>query len=101
MRAQTLVLAVVVLASCNKAPATPPSQPAAGAALAKWAEGAQILEGFGGHQRENATRSPEAQRYFDQGLRLIYAFNHDDAARAFSKSVELDPDCALCYWGAA
>ena len=42
-----------------------------------------------------------AQRYFDQGLRLAYAFNHAEAHRAFKKAQELDPDCAMCFWGEA
>ena len=47
------------------------------------------------------TRGPEAQRYFDQGLRLTYAFNHGEAARAFRKAQAIDPTCAMCYWGEA
>lgn len=47
------------------------------------------------------TRSPEAQRYFDQGLRLSFAFNHGEAQRAFRAAQALDPDCAMCYWGEA
>lgn len=42
-----------------------------------------------------------AQRYFDQGLRLTYAFNHTEARRAFRQAQRLDPRCALCYWGEA
>jgi tetratricopeptide (TPR) repeat protein len=42
-----------------------------------------------------------AQRFFDQGLRLAYAFNHGEALRAFRKARTLDPDCAMCYWGEA
>jgi len=47
------------------------------------------------------TRSVEAQRYFDQGLRLVYAFNHGEARRAFRAAQRRDPDCAMCYWGEA
>src|SRR5262249_58062516 len=47
------------------------------------------------------TNNPTAQRYFDQGLRLTYAFNHAEAQRAFRAAQRLDPDCALCYWGEA
>src|SRR5262249_49164210 len=47
------------------------------------------------------TRSKLAQRYFDQGLRLVYAFNHDEAARSFGEAARLDPDCAMAYWGIA
>ena len=42
-----------------------------------------------------------AQRYFDQGLRLTYAFNHPEALRAFKEAQRRDPDCAMCYWGEA
>ena len=48
-----------------------------------------------------STTNPLAQRYFDQGLKLAYAFNHAEAARAFRQAQRLDPDCALCYWGEA
>lgn len=69
-------------------------------ALAQWAHGAQLFDNLGTHTRKITTNSPEAQAYFNQGLRLIYAFNHDEAARAFAKAVQLDPACASCYWGA-
>jgi tetratricopeptide (TPR) repeat protein len=45
--------------------------------------------------------TPEVQRYFDQGLRLTYAFNHAEAIRAFEAAVALDSGCAMCYWGVA
>ena len=47
------------------------------------------------------TSNPEAQRYFDQGLTLIYAFNHDEAARSFRYAAVIDPKCAMAYWGVA
>lgn len=47
------------------------------------------------------TSVPLAQRFFDQGLRLTYAFNHGEALRAYRKARTLDPDCAMCYWGEA
>jgi len=48
-----------------------------------------------------STTNPLAQRYFDQGLKLAYAFNHAEAARAFRHAQRLDPECALCHWGEA
>ena len=45
--------------------------------------------------------SPEAQAYFDQGMRFLWAFNHDEATRSFAKAAMLDPGCASCYWGVA
>jgi tetratricopeptide (TPR) repeat protein len=47
------------------------------------------------------TDSPMAQRYFDQGLRWSYAFNHPEAIRAFRAAQRIDPECAMCYWGEA
>src|SRR5690606_31723255 len=47
------------------------------------------------------TEVPLAQRYFDQGLRLYYAFNHSEAIRAFEEGLRLDPACAMCAWGIA
>ncbi|MFC0253637.1 hypothetical protein [Massilia consociata] len=47
------------------------------------------------------TGNPKAQAYFDQGMRLAFSFNHAEAARAFRAAQQLDPDCAMCYWGEA
>lgn len=47
------------------------------------------------------TRSPRAQKYFDQGLRLVYAFNHDEAIAAFAEAERLDSTCAMAPWGIA
>jgi tetratricopeptide (TPR) repeat protein len=48
-----------------------------------------------------STNSPAAQRYFDQGLKLAYAFNHAEAARSFRRAQQADPSCAMCHWGEA
>lgn len=47
------------------------------------------------------TDSPEAQHWFDRGMILVYAFNHDEAIRSFQKAAQLDPECAMAYWGIA
>ncbi len=47
------------------------------------------------------SRSPVAQKYFDQGLRLTYGFNHDEAVNSFTEGARLDSACAMCYWGIA
>ncbi|KAB7623911.1 hypothetical protein [Alkalilimnicola sp. S0819] len=47
------------------------------------------------------TAVPEAQQYFNQGLRLSYAFNHAEAIASFREAARLDPNCAMCYWGIA
>ncbi|MES2733247.1 MAG: hypothetical protein V4714_15980 [Bacteroidota bacterium] len=47
------------------------------------------------------TKSAQAQTYFNQGLRLVYGFNHYEAHRSFMEAARLDPDCAMAYWGQA
>lgn len=75
--------------------------PAPRASVADWAKGAQLFDGLGAFHRPVTTASPEAQKYFDQGMRLLWAFNHDEATRSFAKAAEIDPKCASCYWGVA
>jgi hypothetical protein len=60
-----------------------------------------FLDGLSEHHMAITAASPVVQRYFDQGLRLIYAFNHDEAIRAFEAAQKLDPECAMCFWGVA
>lgn len=48
-----------------------------------------------------SSKVPEAQKYFDQGMRLVFAFNHGEAIRAFGEAARLDANCAICYWGVA
>jgi len=63
--------------------------------------GATLLDGLGDYRFEVTTGHPDVQRWFDQGLMLTWGFNHDAAERSFLKATELDPDCAMCWWGAA
>jgi tetratricopeptide (TPR) repeat protein len=63
------------------------------------AAGAKLLDGLGEHHHAITTKSPQAQRFFDQGLALAYAFNHPEAKRSFEEAVRLDPSCAMCHWG--
>jgi tetratricopeptide (TPR) repeat protein len=60
-----------------------------------------LFDGLGDHQHAITTATPETQAYFDQGLRLTYAFNHEEAIRSFRYALELDPGCAMCWWGIA
>jgi tetratricopeptide (TPR) repeat protein len=62
---------------------------------------ATLMTGLGDLHHPVSTRNPQAQQFFDQGLRLIYAFNHDEAARSFKRAAELDPKLAMAYWGIA
>ena len=65
------------------------------------AEGAQLFDGMGDFHRAISTKSSQAQAYFDQGMRYLWAFNHDEATRSFAKAAQDDPQCAMCYWGVA
>ena len=65
------------------------------------ADKAPLYDNLGNYHHEITTSSPEAQKYFDQGLTLSYAFNHAEAIRSFKQAAALDPDCAMCYWGVA
>ncbi len=60
-----------------------------------------LFDNLGTHHHPVTTRSPQAQQYFDQGLRFVYGFNHDEAIRAFKEAARLDPKCAMAYWGIA
>ena len=60
-----------------------------------------LASSLGSFTRPISSDSPEAQRYFDQGFQLMYAFAKVDAARSFREAQKHDPDCAICYWGEA
>ena len=62
---------------------------------------APLYDNLGSYHAAISTRSPDAQKYFDQGLTLSYAFNHAESIRAFRQAAALDPACAMCYWGVA
>jgi len=67
------------------------------------AEGAAppVYDNLGSLHHKITTESPLAQQYFDQGLRLTYAFNHDEAIRSFAEGTRQDSTCAMCFWGIA
>ncbi|MGH7682099.1 MAG: tetratricopeptide repeat protein [Candidatus Eiseniibacteriota bacterium] len=60
-----------------------------------------LYDGLGILEHKVTTASAQAQRYFNQGLRLTYAFNHDEAGRAFREAAVLDSNCAMAWWGQA
>ena len=60
-----------------------------------------LFEGLGPHRRPVTTGSAQAQKYFDQGLNFLFAFNHDEAIRSFRQATTLDPNCAMAWWGIA
>jgi hypothetical protein len=96
MRVASLLLAasLAVLASVA-------CRPEAARAPAPVVAQAPRLERIGEAHLAITTREPLAQRFFDQGLRLAYAFDHAEALRAFAEAVRIDPDCAMCEWGMA
>ncbi len=59
------------------------------------------LQNLGDHKHPVTTSSPRAQLFFNQGLNLIFGFNHSEAGRSFREVARLDPDCAMAYWGQA
>jgi len=60
-----------------------------------------LYKTLGRYSYRITTTSSDTQRWFDQGLRLVYAFNHAEAQRAFREAARHDPGCAMCAWGIA
>jgi tetratricopeptide (TPR) repeat protein len=60
-----------------------------------------FFEGLGSYSRKITTDSPNAQRYFNQGLAFVHGFNHGAAIRSFQEASRLDPKCAMARWGTA
>src|SRR6476646_8061972 len=80
----SIVWSMLTLAGCNPLAAKEP-----------------LYDGLGSYSRKVTTESPEAQRYFDQGLGFLHGFNHRAAIRAFQQAAEIDPECAMAHWGVA
>ncbi|MGN6224394.1 tetratricopeptide repeat protein [Pseudoxanthomonas sp.] len=91
------LLMIPSLAGCDSTPKTASEAAPAPRASAEL----PLFETFGDLHRDVASRVPAAQRYFDQGLRMAYGFNHEAAGRAFAEAARLDPQCAMCVWGQA
>ena len=101
----TALAAAAVQAAPSEAPAAPADSMAMSGrmptTLAGWSKGARLYDGLGIYHRQISTRSQDAQRYFDQGMRFLWAFNHDESTRSFARALEIDPSCAMCAWGVA
>ncbi len=76
--------AALSVTACSKSPASPVQQADNGRS--------PLYDNLGSHHYPITTASPDAQKYFDQGLTLSYAFNHDEAIRAFRQAPALDPN---------
>ncbi|WP_437959769.1 hypothetical protein WME76_09080 [Sorangium sp. So ce119] len=100
-----LLWSCAALAACGAEPRppSPGAEPPPGAETpgAPDADGVPLFGDIGSLHHPVTTSSQIAQRYFDQGLRLVYAFNHDEAKRAFQEAARLDPGLAMARWGVA
>lgn len=92
-----LALTLLAFSLCGVAIAQQHDHPAAAAPRKPVA----LMTGLGNLHHPVTTASPEAQKFFDQGLRLIFAFNHDEATKSFEHASQLDPKLAMAYWGIA
>ena len=92
---QPAILKALILAKTETAPFQPvPAAPAL-------SEAPRLYPNLGSLRLKAGTQSGRAQQWFDQGMRLSFAFNHAEAQRAFREAQKIDPACALCYWGEA
>lgn len=92
--APQLLRGLILVAKTETQPFQPAPMQAAGGAV-------PLYPNLGGLHFKVSTKNAKAQAYFDQGLRLAFAFNHAEAQRAFQAAQKLDPECALCAWGEA
>lgn len=100
---------VLAVAGLGLLPAARAAEPAhahahggsGGKAAATPAAKAPLFSNLGPYHRPITSRSPQAQRYFDQGMALLYAFNLEEAERSFAAAAAADPRCAICHWGIA
>ena len=92
-----ICLASSALAASAQQHEHPPGQPTTTRAATR----TPLYENLGSLHHGITTTSPVAQQYFDQGLRLTYGFNHEEAVRSFKEGLQHDSTCAMCYWGIA
>jgi tetratricopeptide (TPR) repeat protein len=93
MRLAGMFAIALLGAGCNAAPPGNPPASTSGSAT--------LMAGMGDHRHPIATRHPDAQRFFDQGMALVFAFNHEEAIRSFRRAAELDPAAPMPHWGIA
>src|SRR5215472_12500539 len=106
MNRRVLTLLCVTLALCTatlalSGPALAQEHADHAAATVKAKPTAALMTGYGNLHHPVSTKNAQAQAFFDQGLRQIYAFNHDEAARSFQRAGELDPKLGMAFWGVA
>ena len=98
-----VAVSLTLLQACSQDVTPAKSEPLTVEARNELAEraGAPLFDGMGNHHHAITTADPDAQRYFDQGLVIDFAFNHAESARSFRAAQNLDPTCAICFWGEA
>jgi tetratricopeptide (TPR) repeat protein len=89
MRTLGLLMVLTLISSAALSQSAPASQPPT------------LVEGIGNAHHPVSTQNADAQKFFDQGFRYIFAFNHAEAERSFQHAAELDPHLAMAYWGVA
>jgi len=92
----TLLVLVSVCVSCGNQSTSSKTNPSP-----QTQSSVLLFEDLGTHHHQVTASNAMAQSYFDQGLRLIFGFNHDEAERAFREAARLDPNCAMAWWGVA
>jgi tetratricopeptide (TPR) repeat protein len=93
-----VLLAALTLVACKPSSKTPDTSTTAQPAAQR---GAPLFDNLGKFTRTVTTSSDDARRYFNQAMTLTYGFNHAEAGRSFREAARLDPQCAMCVWGAA
>lgn len=97
--ARLLPLFLLPLACQSAGDAPPPPTPAS--LVAELAPRALALNGYGGYAREVRGANATAQGWFNEGLQLVYGFNHNAGVQCFAAAAEADPECAMAWWGIA
>ena len=93
------LIAAMATNSCTVTPTA--AMPTPLEAATYWANGALEVPPIGTYGRRVSAASPEAQAWFDQGIRYSYGFNQDQAASCFAKAALASPECAMAWWGLA
>jgi tetratricopeptide (TPR) repeat protein len=97
----TLCLSVVACGQPANQPAAPADSAPPASAPQTAPAGPALIEGLGPLHHRIRTTSREAQAWFDQGMSLVFAFNHEEAVRSFERAAQLDPTAAMPHWGIA
>jgi hypothetical protein len=97
----TVLAAFAFCVSCSKAPEPPATNQSAHDAHAPAAPAPRttLLGNLGSYHRAIKTSSPEAQQFFDEGLTLLYGFNHEESFKSFERAAALDPNAPMPHWG--